>query len=62
MVQRASTLSSRTFPLNFFFLHVFVVVVSIVIRLIVMSSRLPKHEKYPSCPIEGQLSVFIGFR
>ena len=57
----ASTLSSRNFQMIFFFLPVFVVV-SIVIRLTVMSYRLSMKEIYPSGPTEGQLSVFIGFR
>ena len=52
---------SRTFPLRFLFLPVFVVV-SILIRIIVKSYRIPLHENYSCCPNEGQLSLFIGFR
>ena len=42
MVKLASTLSSRTFLLNFWFLPVFVVVI-IVIRPILISYCLPMH-------------------
>ena len=59
----ASTFSSRTSLLNFWFLPDFVVVF-IVIRLVVISYWSPMHGKHPNTPtpIEAYLRVFIDFR
>ena len=46
------------FLLNFWFLSVFVVV-SIVIRLILMSYWLTMHGKYPLPPTDEQLNIFM---
>ena len=55
----ASTLSSRTFLLIFWFW--LFVVVFIVIRLIVISYLLPMHEEHLWSSIESRLRVFIDF-
>ena len=60
LVKMASTIS-HIFLLNFWFLPVFVVVF-IVIRLIVMSYRLPMNDKCHCTHIGLYLSVFIDFR
>ena len=59
--QMASTFSSRTSLVSFWFLPHFVVVF-IVIRLVVMSYWSPMHSKHSYTPIEAYLSVFIDFR
>ena len=56
----ASTPSSRTVRLIFWFLPVFVVVF-IAIRLSVISFFLPMHDKYLCNSIESWLSVFLDF-
>ena len=57
----ASTFSSRTFLMIFWFLPVFVFVI-IVIRLVVMSYWPPLLDKHPHIPIEAYMGVFFDFR
>ena len=53
----ASTLSSSTFLLNFWFLPVFVVF--LVVRVIAFSYGLSMHKKHSSLHSEAKLSVFF---
>ena len=53
----ASTLSSSTFLLNFWFLPVFVVF--LVVRVIAFSYGLSMHKKLSSLPSEAKLGAFF---
>ena len=61
MVLLASTLPSRFFFTEFWFLPVFVIVFTVT-RLIVMSCSLSMRNKHPFSPIGLYLSVDIELR